>query len=109
MNTDEYIQNKNFCIISVHGDDFGARAVGRHMGSDIVYTWLPYVRCREVYELESHMKALNKTQAALTKEIKKLKENTTEQQERLDSKKLTIVNQRQENTKLGQQVQPVTT
>jgi len=58
---------------------------------------------REVYELELKMK-LHRKQGEQNTEIQKLKIQTAEQQDAVESKKLSIVNQRQENSKLSMQV-----
>jgi len=59
---------------------------------------------REIYENESKMKKLNKTQGELQKDIKTYKEQTTQQQERLETNQIQVANQRHENSKLASQV-----
>eukprot|EP00658_Telonema_sp_P-2_P030262 TRINITY_DN22886_c0_g1_i2.p2 TRINITY_DN22886_c0_g1~~TRINITY_DN22886_c0_g1_i2.p2 ORF type:complete len:333 (+),score=149.78 TRINITY_DN22886_c0_g1_i2:100-1098(+) len=59
---------------------------------------------RESFELEGTLKRLNNEQGELQKDSRVLKEETAAVQERVESLKLALLNQRQENEKLSMQV-----
>jgi len=59
---------------------------------------------RESLELESTLKRLNAEQAELQKDSRVLKEQSAQVQEKVESVKLSLLNQRQENEKLSMQV-----